>query len=56
MVTAQKMVHQLVLKMRRNEQNLGPHIISEYPFFETLRKIHGVCKFESTIERAKPAK
>ena len=35
-----KSVHQLVLKMRINEQNLGLHVINVYIFFETLRKTY----------------
>ena len=37
-----KNVHQLVLKMHRNKQNLERNMSREYLIFETLRKIHGV--------------
>ena len=50
MLCVQKSVQQLVLKMSRNEQNLEYNIINGYPIFETLRKMHGVCKFDLTLE------
>ena len=33
-----------------NDQHLWVHIINGYPIFETLRKMHGVCKFDLTLE------
>ena len=37
-----KYMQQLILKMCRNEQNLGLHIINLYPIFLTFRIVHGV--------------
>ena len=36
----QKIVHELVPKMRINEENLGLHVINVYILFETLRKMY----------------
>ena len=41
MVHTQKSVQQLVLRMYRNELNLGLNLIILYNFFEMLRKTHG---------------
>ena len=49
-VRVQKNAQQLVLKTRRNEQNLERFIINEYPIFEMIIQMHGVYKFDSTIE------
>ena len=48
-----KNVQQHVLKIRRNEQKLGVHISFVYVIIVTLRKMHGLQKFDSTLEWAR---
>ena len=47
----QNSVQQLVLKMHRNEKNLGTNIINGYNFFNN-HKNEWVCIFDFTIDRA----
>ena len=39
-----------------NEQNLGLHIINQYPIFERLKKMYEVCKFYLALKQVSPAR
>ena len=51
---AKKCAATRTIKTRRNDFLKEHYIINLYPIFETIRKMHGVCKFDLTLERATP--
>ena len=47
-------VQKFILKMRINKRNLERNIISEYPIFEMIRKMHGYENFTQILSKLRP--